>query len=175
MTNYQQVVDQIDLDIIKLLTEQPRMSVLDLSRRLSIARGTAQARINKMLRNGVIKDLAPTIDPAALGYPVSAFVTVEVEQRGFHDDLIQHFDDIAEVLEVHTITGEGDLLVRLVARSNYDLQRVIDLLNVHPAVLRTSTVIALQEQVSHRVLPLVQAAAQPAHTGGSSGQEPHKR
>ena len=62
---------------------------------------------------------------------------------------------IPEVLEAHTITGAGDMLVRIVARSNADLQRVIDRLLAADGVVRASTVIALDTQISPRVLPLV--------------------
>ena len=65
---------------------------------------------------------------------------------------------IPEVLEVHTITGAGDLLCRVVARSNADLQRVIDRLVAQEGVGRTSTVIALATQVPHRTMPLLHAA-----------------
>ena len=61
---------------------------------------------------------------------------------------------IPEVLEAHTITGAGDLWARVVARSNTDLQRVIDLVLATPAIVRSSTVIALATQVPYRVLPL---------------------
>ena len=60
---------------------------------------------------------------------------------------------------MHTITGNGDLLCRVVARSNADLQRVIDQVVATDGVGRTSTVIALATQVGHRVMPLVHAAA----------------
>jgi DNA-binding Lrp family transcriptional regulator len=65
---------------------------------------------------------------------------------------------IPEVLEAHTITGAGDLFARVVARSNSDLQRVIDLVLKDPAIVRSSTVIALATQIPYRVLPL-------AHSG----------
>ena len=63
------------------------------------------------------------------------------------------------MLEAHTITGSGDMLCRVVARDNADLQRVIDAIVDVPGVVRTSTVIALAAPVSYRVLPLVRAAA----------------
>ena len=53
-----------------------------------------------------------------------------------------HLAGIPEVLEVHTITGAGDLLARVVARSNDDLQRVIDRVLAHALITRSSTVIA---------------------------------
>jgi DNA-binding Lrp family transcriptional regulator len=62
---------------------------------------------------------------------------------------------IPEVLEVHTITGGSDLMCRVVARTNADLQRVIDLIVEVRGVLRTSSIIALDTPVPYRVLPLV--------------------
>ncbi len=62
------------------------------------------------------------------------------------------------MLEVHTITGAEDLWCRIVARSNADLQRVIDQVVIVRGIQRASTVIALAEQIPHRVLPLVEAA-----------------
>ena len=62
------------------------------------------------------------------------------------------------MLEAHTTTGTGDMLVRIVARSNADLQRVIDRLLAAEGVVRASTVIALDTQISARVLPLVREA-----------------
>jgi len=66
---------------------------------------------------------------------------------------------IAEVLEAHTITGAGDMLCRVVARGNADLQRVIDAIVELDGVVRTSTVIVLDSPLPHRVLPLVRVAA----------------
>jgi hypothetical protein len=60
---------------------------------------------------------------------------------------------------VHTITGSGDLLCRIVARSNADLQRVIDQVVAYDGIVRASTIIALAEQIPYRVLPLVAVAA----------------
>lgn len=159
MTRNNHDVDELDATLIKLLTEHPRMTVLDLSRRLGVARGTVNARLDRLLRCGVITDLAPTIDTAAIGYPVTAFVTLEVRQHGFDDAVARHLETIPEVLEAHTITGPGDLLIRCVATSNLDLQRVIDTINNHAAILRTSSVIALSQHVPYRTLPLIDQAA----------------
>jgi DNA-binding Lrp family transcriptional regulator len=93
----------------------------------------------------------------ALGYAVTAFATLEIRQ-GRGQEVLGHLRSIPEVLEVHTITGQGDMLCRLVARSNPDLQRVIDRVNADADIVRTSTVIAMANPVSHRVMPLIQRA-----------------
>lgn len=151
-------VDRIDAEILALFAAEPRVGVLEASRRLRIARGTVQARLDKLASRGVVTGWGPDLDAAALGYPVTAFVTLEIAQTG-HDEIGARLAAIPEVIEVHTITGGGDLLARVVARSNADLQRVIDQVVATDGIGRTSTAIALATQVPHRVLPLLEAAA----------------
>lgn len=148
-------IDALDAALLELFAREPRVGILEASRRLGVARGTAQARFDRLVRTGVVADLAPTVDPQALGYPVMAFVSLEIAQGSGRDAVVAHLEQIPEVIEAHTITGPADLVIRLVARSNADLQRVIDDVVRDPAVLRTSTVIALDTPVPHRTAPLV--------------------
>jgi DNA-binding Lrp family transcriptional regulator len=154
-------IDDLDAALIELLTAEPRVGVLEASRRLRVARGTVQARLDRMQARGIITGYGPDIDPAALGYAVTAFVTLEIRQAGGHEPVAKQLAEIPEVLEAHTITGAGDMLCRVVGRTNADLQRVIDAIVAVPGVMRASTVIALATQVRYRVLPLVRAAAPP--------------
>jgi DNA-binding Lrp family transcriptional regulator len=131
--------------------------VLELSRRLGVARATVQSRLDRLVERGVIDDFAPRLSTEALGYEVTAFATLEIRQ-GRGREVQEHLRSIPEVLEVHTITGPGDLLCRLVAHSNADLQRVIDCVVGHEAIVRTSTSIAMSNPVPYRVLPLVRRA-----------------
>ncbi|HEU5035622.1 MAG TPA: Lrp/AsnC family transcriptional regulator [Nocardioides sp.] len=153
-------MDDLDGRLIDLFAADPRVGVLEASRRLGVARGTVQARLDKLTATGVITGWGPDLSPAALGFPVTAFLTLEIRQetsQGGHDVVGAHLAGIPEVLEVHTITGAGDLWARVVARSNADLQRVIDAVLEHPAIVRSSTVIALATQLPYRVLPLARS------------------
>lgn len=152
-------MDDLDRRVIELFAADPRVGVLEASRRLGVARGTVQARLDKLSATGVITGWGPELSPEALGYPVTAFLTLEIRQGAgadaAHDAVGRHLAEIAEVLEAHTITGAGDMWARVVARSNADLQRVIDQVLDDDRVARCSTVIALAEQVPFRALPLV--------------------
>lgn len=149
-------VDELDARLLRELMAAPRVGVLELSRRLGVARATVQARLDRLVRRGVIGTFAPTLVPDALGFGVTAFATLEIRQ-GRGAEVLEHLRAIPEVLEVHTITGQGDMLCRVVARSNDDLQHVLNRLNQFAGIVRTSTVIALSNPIPHRVLPLVTA------------------
>jgi DNA-binding Lrp family transcriptional regulator len=152
-------IDALDARLLELLDAEPRIGVLECSRRLGVARGTVQARLDKLMSRGVVRDFGPRVEPAALGFPVTAFVTLELHQAVGHEPMAQRLARIPEVLEAHTVTGAGDMLCRIVARTNAELQGVIDRVLASEGVLRATTVIALAEQISYRTLPLVKAAA----------------
>jgi len=150
-------VDALDCRILLLLLHEPGVGVLGASRRLGVARGTVQARIDRLQARGILRSMAPDVDPAALGYPVTAFCTLEIRQgRGGHSPVVDHLAAIPEVLEAHTITGSGDVLIRIVGRDNADLQRVIDQVVDDTHVTRASTVISLATRLDHRMVPLVE-------------------
>lgn len=153
-------MDDLDVKLIELFTDEPRIGALEASRRLGVARGTVTARLDRLERSGVISGWGPSLDPAALEHPVTAFLTLEIRQGAGHDTVAKHLATIPEVLEACTITGPGDMWARVVARSNADLQTVIDRALDHPGIVRSSTVIALATQVRYRVLPLLRSATE---------------
>ncbi|MEU6931289.1 MULTISPECIES: Lrp/AsnC family transcriptional regulator [unclassified Streptomyces] len=154
-------VDELDTRVLRLLIEQPRTSVREYARILGVARGTVQARIDRLERDGVITATGPVLSPAALGHPVLAFVHIEVTQ-GHLDEVGDALATVPEIVEAFSITGGGDLLTRVVARDAGHLEDVIQRLIQLPGVVRTRTEIALRERVPHRLLPLVESVGRRA-------------
>lgn len=151
-------LDELDARLLLLLTDVPRLGVLECARRLGVARGTVQARLDRLRADGVLGGFPPELDLAAMGYALTAFAVIEIAQ-GRRTEVADALEAIDEVCEVHATTGEGDLFVRMVARSNDDLQRVIDEVVGVAGVERTSTSIALSTPVPPRVRPLLERSA----------------
>ncbi|HZD66514.1 MAG TPA: Lrp/AsnC family transcriptional regulator [Acidimicrobiales bacterium] len=149
-------IDALDAALISELAATPRAGVLELARRLGVARGTVQARLDKLVARNAIAGFGPNIGLAALGYDVVAFVSLEIAQ-GRLDDVVVHLRDVPEVLEAHATTGQADLHCRVAARTNEHLQRVINRILEVQGINRSTTVIALSEQIPYRTLPLVEA------------------
>lgn len=147
-------MDTLDARLLLLLTDEPRLGVLECSRRLGVARGTVQARLDRLIRTGVVRGFGPDLDPAALGYAVTAFAFLQIRQ-GRGAAVARRLAAVPEVLEVHTVTGEADLLARIVARSNDDLQRVIDGVVADDDIVRTATHIALTAHLPYRTRQLL--------------------
>jgi DNA-binding Lrp family transcriptional regulator len=148
-------LDQLDLELLNLLLEEPQAGMREYARVLGVARGTVQARLARMEREGVIAGHAPTISPAGLGFTVLAFVHLFLAQ-GQLDAVVSRLRGLPEVLEAHSTTGEGDLLCRVAARSNLHLEEIVQTLLALPGVTRTRTEISLNQRVGYRIQPLVQ-------------------
>lgn len=148
-----QRIDALDARLVAELIDDPRIGVMELARRLGVARGTAQARLNKLLDSGVVK-LEVALDMAAVGYPIAGFATLAISQ-GSIGEVAGSLSEIPEVLEAHTVTGDGDVLVFVAAQSTDDLFYTIEQALQSPAVQRTSTSISLVQHVPRRIGPLV--------------------
>jgi DNA-binding Lrp family transcriptional regulator len=142
-------VDQLDASLLKELLADARIGVLELSRRLGVARGTVQARLQRLVTAGVVTGFKPELSLQGLGYKVKAYVTVEVTQ-GQIDSVVQPLAEICEVLEVHSVAAQGDLLCLVAARSNEHMMEVLERVLAVPDVARTSTAIVLKTQVENR-------------------------
>jgi DNA-binding Lrp family transcriptional regulator len=147
-------IDVLDARLILAMAERPRIGVMELARLLGVARGTVQARLDKLQERGAVTGFGPDLDLRAIGYDVLAFITLEIAQ-GRLLDVTDHLAGIPEVVEAHATTGPGDLHCRVVAHTNEHLQDVIHAILEVEGIMRTTTQIALTEQLGHRVLPLI--------------------
>ena len=115
-------LDDIDIRLLLALREEPRATVVALADRVGLSRNTVQARLAKL--EPKLGSFERRIDPATLGYPLTAFITVQVTQQHL-DRLADALADIPEVVEVFGLTGDSDLLVRVVATDADQLYRRI--------------------------------------------------
>jgi DNA-binding Lrp family transcriptional regulator len=158
-------IDELDAGLIATLRENPRVGLLEVARRLRVARGTVQARLAKLERGGVITGYGPEIEPAALGYAITAFVLIELAQ-GRLADAVAVMEAMPELLEADAISGPQDVICRIVARDTEHLQELVNELLRTPAIRRCTSYIALSKQVPSRSGPLVATAGGAPGRGG---------
>lgn len=150
-------IDALDARLISTLRANPRVGLLEVARRLGVARGTAQARLARLEARGVITGHGPEIDADALGYPIQALMLLELAQ-GRLDEAVAVLDAVPEVLEADAVSGPQDLLCRLVARDTGHLQEIVNRLLATPAIRRSTSYVVLSRQIPPRIQPLVDAA-----------------
>lgn len=151
-------LDNLDLRLLLELVRDPRAQVSELSEALGVARNTAHSRIRRLLRTGVLRRSGRELDLEALGYDVVAFVTIEVSHREL-DGVIAGLRTLNQVLEVHEISGRGDVWCRVAATDTHNLQAALRSVLKIKGVIRTETVLALHEHIPYRTEPLLERLA----------------
>src|SRR5690242_19213652 len=112
-------LDATDARILQALDTDPDATVVALAERLGMSRNTVQARLRRMRDSGALGAYSRRVEPAALGYPLMAFMTLSLSQRQ-GDLAAQQIVRIPDVVEILATTGDGDLLVRIVAKDTAD-------------------------------------------------------
>lgn len=151
--------DPLDARVLLALNAQPRATTLALAETTGVSRNTVQARLTRLDDRGVLRSFEHRIDPAALGYPLTAFITIIVRQQQL-DEVGEALAEVPEVLEVFGMSGQIDLLARVVARDADDLYRIAGQILATSGVERTETALTMRRMVDYRVGPLLERAAQ---------------
>ncbi|WP_181033585.1 Lrp/AsnC family transcriptional regulator [Arthrobacter sp. SX1312] len=152
-------LDNLDLRLLLELVRDPRAQVSELGEVLGVARNTAQSRLRRLLRTGTLRRSGRELDLEALGYDVVAFITIEVSHREL-DGVIAGLRTLNQVLEVHEISGRGDVWCRVAATDTHNLQAALRSVLRIKGVIRTETVLALHEHIPYRTEPLLERLAQ---------------
>jgi DNA-binding Lrp family transcriptional regulator len=152
--------DAVDVRILTALVEDPRMTVSELAARAGVVRNTAQARLERLQREGVLGANDRGVDVRALGFTVSAVVSVQLRHAEIEEAVAALADNPAVLLVEEVAGATGDLLVRVAARSTDDLQQVVHSLLRTPGVVSTTTQVVLATRVPYRVGPLLRRFVQ---------------
>jgi DNA-binding Lrp family transcriptional regulator len=150
-------IDDIDARILDVLREDPRAAVITIAGRTGLSRNTVQARLARWDERGLLRSFERRIDPAALGYPLTAFILTVVTQRKLAA-VSTALAAVPEVLEVHGLSGTFDLLIHVVARDADDLYRIAGRILDIDGVEQTATSLAMRRLVDFRLEPLVARA-----------------
>ena len=153
MTKRKQI-DAVDVRILRALNADPRATVVALADATGLARNTVHARLGRLETEGVLQSFERRIEPAALGYPMTAFIFVTVVQRKLAP-IAKNLKGVPEVLEVYGLSGVTDLLVHIVARDADDLYRIAGRILDIDGVEKTTTGLAMRRLVDYRLSPLM--------------------
>ncbi|MFE4196819.1 Lrp/AsnC family transcriptional regulator [Paenarthrobacter sp. NPDC056912] len=146
--------DVTDKAVFRALDDDPRIPILFLAKRLGLARGTVQTRLERKMAADCLRPNSTRITPDSLGLPISALVTAEVEQSSLAA-AVEALSSIPEIIEVYGMAGEADLAIRVVARDTEDLFRLGQQITDCTGIRRTTTSLLLKELVPYRISQLL--------------------
>lgn len=160
-------IDRLDAEIIRLLTADARTGVAEMAQTLSVSRNTVQLRMNRLFDTGVLEGFRPVINYAAIGAPVQALVSVELDQR-LLGDIIRGLAALPEVLEVRIQAGREDILVEVAIASLEALQELTASIVGIEGVRKTTSTFSVSAPVPFRVQPLLHKVTEDAGWGRST-------
>ena len=142
--NASQMLDGKDRKILALVQRDAKMPQAEIARRVGLSAAAVNERLKKLENAGVIRRYVAVVDPPVVGATVTAFVEVFIEYPRFEPGFIAKVRAMDEVQEVHHITGEFSLLLKIRVPGMEALQQLlIHHLNALEGVRQTRTVIAL--------------------------------
>ncbi len=149
--------DRIDLELLAALAADHRATVVALAERLGLSRNTVQARMARLDRTGTFLSYERALSPAALGFPIEAFLNVVVHQAHL-PRIRQELAEIPEIVQAHGMSGSVDLVVRVACRDTQHLFDTDARILAIEGVERTETSLVMGEVIGYRVSPLMALA-----------------
>ena len=151
-------LDAIDLRILAALQENARIANTDLSAAVGLSPAPCLRRVRALEERGVIRKHVSLVSPAAVGLPVSVFVSISLERQV--EEALKRFERVIlarpEVMECYLMTGDADYLLRVVCADLGAYERfVLDHLTKVPGVSSIRSSFALKQVKYSTALPLL--------------------
>ena len=160
-------IDRLDFQLLEAMTRDARLGVVALAAKLGVSRNTVQSRLKRLEDGGLVTGYRPELCLSRIGAATLAFIGLEIEQ-GKLATVVQELSTVPQILEVHATTGREDLLVRVAAADQTELQRLIERVVLIDGVVHSTTTLALTTPLPYRAVPLLRELTQGSGWGRSS-------
>ena len=140
--------DDIDCQILTLLQENGRLSNAALAEQVGLTVSTVHERVKKLEKKGLIKGYVAVVDAEGVGKPITAFIRLLVgtTSEGYVESkqsVMKACLAEPDVLECHGVAGEDCYILKVVAASPKDLEKLVERIRSNAPVSRSVTSIVL--------------------------------
>jgi Lrp/AsnC family transcriptional regulator for asnA, asnC and gidA len=136
-------LDGVDRKILKILQADGRTALSEIARRLDMGTATIHERVNGLEEAGFIREYRAVLDPNLLGVDEVAFISIRTEP-GRPSAVAERLAEEQHIQEIHEITGDADLLVKVRVGDRSDLTDLLTAIGTYDGVEATSTNVALR-------------------------------
>ena len=141
-------LDKLDRKILRILQEDGRISMKDLSEQVGLSVTPAIERVKRMERDGVITGYHARLNPAAIGATLLVFVEITLNQKS-----ASHFEQfrrevlrIPEVQECHLVSGDFDYLIKARIHQMAEYRKLLgDMLLNLPGAAQSKSYVVMEE------------------------------
>ena len=150
-------LDSLDSKALSFLSAQGRATWAELGQLLGLSAPSAADRVRKLEEHGVIRGYAALIDPAAVGYPLTAYISVSLASHRQRTSFLRTIEKMEQVCECHHVAGDDDYLLKVRCRGTEDLDHLLTKeLKEKLGVARTRTTIVLGTAKESVRVPIAQ-------------------
>jgi len=136
-------MDEKDKLILSLLQKDGRMTASEMAEKVDLSVPAVTERIRKLTEGGVLKEFRAVLDAKKVGYDVTAYILLDMSSSNSYGDMVQYAQDNDEVLECHSITGEGSHILKVRTHDTSSLESLLRNIQSWPGVTRTHTMIVM--------------------------------
>ncbi len=145
-------IDNIDLKILALLSEDAKMPYTEVAKRVFVSGGTVHVRMRKLEEMGIVKGTTLKMDYSKMGYDITAFLGIFLEKSSLYDQVIKKLFSIPEIVTIHYTTGNYNIFVKLHCKDTNHLKDVLhDKIQKVEGIERTETIISLEESINRHI------------------------
>lgn len=135
-------MDELDQKILKLLSQDAKMSFADLGEKVHLTAPAVHARVKKMEKAGIIKNYSVEIDYEKAGLPVTAFVLLRTKMRC--SDAGKQLAKFPEIEQCYSVAGEDDLILKTRTSTPLELQNLLDRMRTQAMSERSVSIFVLE-------------------------------
>lgn len=147
-------LDRLDRKILGALVTDSTRSYAELGREVGLSAPAVHERVKKLKARGVIRSMAALLDGPAVGKPLLVFVHVATHSWG-HSEAIDALAELPEMEEMHSVTGETSMILKLRLADSRALEALLRQINDFESVLSTRTYVTLSTYLERPVQPEV--------------------
>lgn len=145
-------LDQTDLHILDIITNNARIPFKDVAAEVGISRAAVHQRVNRMIEMKVITGSGYHIDPKKVDFKTCTYVGIFLEKGGYYEDVARQLQEIQEIVECHYTTGQYAIFVKVYARDNEHLKDILSgKVQKISGISSTETFISLEETFKRQV------------------------
>jgi Lrp/AsnC family transcriptional regulator for asnA, asnC and gidA len=145
-------LDDLDFQILSILFNDSRTPFLEIARQCHVSGGTIHVRMKKMEDLGIIKGTKLIIDNSKLGYDVCCFIGIHLNKSSSYSSVLNEMKKINEIVELHNITGEYSLFLKVMCKNILHLQDLLmNKIQVIDGVESTNTFISLLQPIDRNI------------------------
>ena len=137
------IMDEKDKEILNILQENGRMTASEISDRIDLSIPTVAERIRKLTEYGFLQEFRAIAGAKKVGYDVTAYILLDMSSASDYDDVVKRSKKNSEVLECHSITGEGSHILKIRTKNTSSLELLLRDIQSWPGVRRTRTMIVM--------------------------------